>query len=132
MCASNSSHHRHHHHHHHHNNHNQTSINQESSFSSKRCQTWFLEYTEQSEDLMGPEGMEKFCEDIGVEPENIVMLVLAWKLEADQMGFFSLQEWMMGMMKLQWVTQDPVYYLKEHVALVRTSWSLKSVCNRLL
>ncbi|XP_033632105.1 DCN1-like protein 5 [Asterias rubens] len=99
--SSNSSHHRHHHHHHHHNNHNQTSINQESSFSSKRCQTWFLEYTEQSEDLMGPEGMEKFCEDIGVEPENIVMLVLAWKLEADQMGFFSLQEWMMGMMKLQ-------------------------------
>lgn len=50
---------------------------------------------------MGPEGMEKFCEDIGVEPENIVMLVLAWKLEADQMGFFSLQEWMMGMMRLQ-------------------------------
>ena len=23
------------------------------------------------EDTLGPEGMEKFCEDIGVEPENV-------------------------------------------------------------
>ena len=23
------------------------------------------------EDVIGPEGMEKFCEDIGVEPENV-------------------------------------------------------------
>jgi len=22
-------------------------------------------------DVIGPEGMEKFCEDIGVEPENV-------------------------------------------------------------
>jgi len=22
-------------------------------------------------DIIGPEGMEKFCEDIGVEPENV-------------------------------------------------------------
>jgi len=33
--------------------------------------------------------MEKFCEDIGVEPENIVMLVLAYKMGATQMGFFG-------------------------------------------
>jgi len=26
--------------------------------------------TEKS-DIIGPEGMEKFCEDIGVEPENV-------------------------------------------------------------
>ena len=23
------------------------------------------------DDILGPEGMEKFCEDIGVEPENV-------------------------------------------------------------
>ena len=80
--------------------------------------------------------MEKFCEDIGVEPENvinlpiyhtdlllnfltqrsvfvihwtnniclklqIVMLALAWKLEAKQMGFFTLAEWLKGMSDLQ-------------------------------
>ena len=45
--------------------------------------------------------MEKFCEDIGVEPENLVMLVLAWMLDAKQMGFFTQTEWMNGMTKLQ-------------------------------
>ena len=28
-------------------------------------------YTGDDEDMLGPEGMEKFCEDIGVEPENV-------------------------------------------------------------
>jgi len=49
----------------------------------------------------GPEGMEKLCEDIGVEPENVVMLVLAWKMNARQMGFFTQQEWLRGLMDLQ-------------------------------
>lgn len=45
--------------------------------------------------------MEKFCEDIGVEPENIVMLVLAYKMGARQMGFFSQIEWLKGLTELQ-------------------------------
>ncbi|ELW64932.1 DCN1-like protein 5 [Tupaia chinensis] len=53
------------------------------------------------DEVVGPEGMEKFCEDIGVEPENIIMLVLAWKLEAESMGFFTKEEWLKGMTSLQ-------------------------------
>uniref|UniRef100_UPI0037E84FF4 DCN1-like protein 4 isoform X3 n=1 Tax=Semicossyphus pulcher TaxID=241346 RepID=UPI0037E84FF4 len=53
------------------------------------------------DEVVGPEGMEKFCEDIGVEPENVVMLVLAWKLDAQSMGYFTLQEWLRGMGSLQ-------------------------------
>lgn len=45
--------------------------------------------------------MEKFCEDIGVEPENIVMLVLAYKMNATQMGFFSQYEWLKGLTELE-------------------------------
>jgi DCN1-like protein 4/5 len=45
----------------------------------------------------GPEGMEKFCRDIGVKPEDIVMLVLAWKMKAKQMGYFTQEEWLQGM-----------------------------------
>jgi DCN1-like protein 4/5 len=71
-------------------------------YSAKNCRAWFHEYTSKPEDTtIGPEGMEKFCEDIGVEPENIVMLTLAWKLKANQMGFFSLDEWLYGMADLQ-------------------------------
>lgn len=29
------------------------------------------------------------------------MLVLAWKLEAENMGFFTLAEWLKGMTELQ-------------------------------
>uniref|UniRef100_A0A3B3RLF7 DCN1-like protein n=1 Tax=Paramormyrops kingsleyae TaxID=1676925 RepID=A0A3B3RLF7_9TELE len=74
-------------------------IKSEDVFSSKRCLEWFYEYAG-CEDVVGPEGMEKFCEDIGVEPENVVMLVLAWKLDAQSMGYFTLQEWLKGMSDL--------------------------------
>lgn len=70
-------------------------------FNSKLCISWFHEYTSPDEDTLGPEGMEKFCEDIGVEPENIVMLSLAYKLDAKSMGFFTLAEWLKGMTELQ-------------------------------
>ncbi|XP_077518968.1 DCN1-like protein SCCRO4 isoform X1 [Amblyomma americanum] len=72
------------------------------SFSEKRCLALFQEYTSVDDPkMMGPEGMEKFCEDIGVEPENIVMLVLAWKMGAKHMGFFSEEEWLHGLTSLQ-------------------------------
>ncbi|KAK2507749.1 hypothetical protein MC885_004613 [Smutsia gigantea] len=78
---------------------------EEESFSSKRCLEWFYEYAG-TDDVVGPEGMEKFCEDIGVEPENVVMLVLAWKLDAQNMGYFTLQEWLKGMTSLQCDTTE--------------------------
>uniref|UniRef100_A0A8D3ASJ2 DCN1-like protein n=1 Tax=Scophthalmus maximus TaxID=52904 RepID=A0A8D3ASJ2_SCOMX len=80
--------------------HETTQIREEETFSSKRCLEWFYEYAG-CDDVVGPEGMEKFCEDIGVEPENVVMLVLAWKLDAQSMGYFTLQEWLRGMGSLQ-------------------------------
>ncbi|PVD35240.1 hypothetical protein C0Q70_06521 [Pomacea canaliculata] len=70
-------------------------------FSSKACAAWFREYTITDENVICPDGMEKFCEDIGVEPENVIMLSLAWKLGAKSMGFFKMDEWMQGMTELQ-------------------------------
>lgn len=47
----------------------------EDGFSSKRCSTWFKQYTTSSEpDVLGPYAMEQFCTDIGVEPVDVVML----------------------------------------------------------
>lgn len=34
-------------------------------------------------------------------PLQIIMLVLAWKLEAESMGFFTKEEWLKGMTSLQ-------------------------------
>jgi len=39
------------------------------------------------------------------------MLVLAWKLDAQSMGYFTLQEWLKGMGSLQyvWLNMNLVY-----------------------
>ncbi|XP_035780385.1 DCN1-like protein 4 isoform X2 [Anopheles albimanus] len=81
----------------------------DEAFSQKRCLTWFVEYTTPDDpETLGPEGMEKFCEDIGVEPENVAMLVLAYKMGAKQMGFFTKTEWMKGLTDLQCDTASKV------------------------
>lgn len=46
-------------------------------FSSKQCVRWFKEYTtidDEAPDVIGPEGIERLCRDLDVEPENVVML----------------------------------------------------------
>ncbi|KXJ73595.1 hypothetical protein RP20_CCG015455 [Aedes albopictus] len=81
----------------------------DDAFSQKRCLTWFHEYTTPDDpDTLGPDGMEKFCEDIGVEPENVAMLVLAYKMGARQMGFFTQCEWLKGLTDLQCDTAGKV------------------------
>lgn len=70
-------------------------------FSFRRCRAWFDHYAGQDEpDTIGPEGMEKLCKDLGVDPEDTVMLVLAWKLQAETMGFFTFNEWSKGMLSI--------------------------------
>ena len=49
----------------------------------------------------GPEGVEMFCRDLNVEPENSALLVLSWKMGAKQMGYFTIQEWLLGLTDLQ-------------------------------
>merc|ERR1739838_1113946 len=73
----------------------------ESSFSPSSCKKWFLEFTENDVSQIGPDGMERFCLALGVEPDNIVMLVLAYRLHAKSMEYFTLKEWSEGMQTLK-------------------------------
>ncbi|XP_048589133.1 uncharacterized protein LOC116618188 isoform X2 [Nematostella vectensis] len=67
-------------------------------FSLRRCRSWFQHYAGKDDpETIGPEGIEKLCQDLDVDPENIVMLVLAWKLQAETLGFFKFTEWVKGM-----------------------------------
>ncbi|XP_065885414.1 DCN1-like protein 5 isoform X2 [Dysidea avara] len=65
----------------------------------QRRKQWFNKYAEGEE--IGPEGVENFCYDLGVEPEDIVMLVIAWHMKAKRMGYFTRSEWMEGLQDLQ-------------------------------
>lgn len=62
---------------------------------------WFNQYADGEE--IGPEGVEKFCIDLEVDPEDIVMLVIAWHMKAKRMGYFTRSEWMEGMKTLNCV-----------------------------
>jgi DCN1-like protein 1/2 len=60
----------------------------------------FLKYKDENEDAVLAEGIMKFCEDLGVEPEDLVMLVFSYHLDAQSMGEFSRDEFESGMESL--------------------------------
>eukprot|EP00123_Amoebidium_parasiticum_P009564 comp19557_c0_seq1/m.22945 comp19557_c0_seq1/g.22945 ORF comp19557_c0_seq1/g.22945 comp19557_c0_seq1/m.22945 type:complete len:245 (-) comp19557_c0_seq1:59-793(-) len=71
------------------------------SFSLGLVDEWFGKYTDEDKDTIGPSGMERLCDDLGVVPEDITMLVLAWQLNAKTMGYFTREEWRAGMERLR-------------------------------
>ena len=62
---------------------------------------FFQKYKDAREDSILAEGMEKFCEDLGVDPTEFVVLLIAWKFEARQMCTFTRSEFIKGCQKLK-------------------------------
>jgi len=60
----------------------------------------FEKYKDGDNQQIGPEGVEALCRDIGVEPENVAVLVLAWHLNAQSMGYFRKEEFINGLQTL--------------------------------
>merc|ERR1719435_916991 len=84
----------------------------------RRCESWFQKYADKKSDkpVIGPDGIEKLCKDLDVQPEDIVMLVLAWRLGAESMGYFKLLEWKNGMTTVEC---DSTEKLKEKLDYLR-------------
>lgn len=66
-------------------------------FNTNRLIAWFKKYTTDDPSQLGPDGMERFCEDIKLEPENIAMLCIAYKMNAKNLGYFTQTEWIKGL-----------------------------------
>jgi hypothetical protein len=73
----------------------------------------FNKFKDGDEASIGPEGMERLCEALGIDPADVAMLVFAWCLGAKQMGYFSREEWLSGVPKVGSVTSEAE--LKERV-----------------
>lgn len=86
-------------------------------FSNKKCESFFYKYADSNSSIIGPSGIEKFCQDLEVAPEDIVMLVLSWKLGAENMGYYKLNEWKNGMTSLEC---DSVSKLKNKLPVMRS------------
>ncbi|XP_064406012.1 DCN1-like protein 3 [Halichondria panicea] len=66
-----------------------------------QIEKYFTKYKDAGEDAILADGMEKFCVDLGVEPTEFIVLVLAWKFEASQMCRFTREEFVNGCQKLR-------------------------------
>ena len=73
-----------------------SSENKKSSLES-----FFQKYKDTTEDAILAEGVESFCEDLGVNPTDFIVLVLAWKFQASEMCRFTREEFMNGCQKLK-------------------------------
>jgi len=73
------------------------SNHEDKGFSKSRLEVLFNKYKETGDDVIGPAGIEKFCADLGVDPEDVVVLVFAWKINASEMGYFHKEEFVKGL-----------------------------------
>ena len=82
----------------------QFSLTRQTSSTQNRhaqIEKYFNKYKDSEEDAILAEGMEKFCIDLGVDPTEFIVLVLAWKFEASQMCRFTREEFINGCQKMQ-------------------------------
>lgn len=71
---------------------------EESKFNQNKLIAWFKKYTsDEDPHQLGPDGMERFCEDIKVDPEDIAMLCIAYKMNAKNLGYFTQAEFLSGL-----------------------------------
>ena len=66
-----------------------------------QIEKYFNKYRDEVEDAILAEGMEKFCVDLGVDPTEYIVLVLAWKFEASEMCRFTREEFLNGCQKMR-------------------------------
>mmetsp|Transcript_7183 Transcript_7183/g.12076 ORF Transcript_7183/g.12076 Transcript_7183/m.12076 type:complete len:275 (-) Transcript_7183:88-912(-) len=69
--------------------------------SKKKIIEMFEKYTQNKDEIMGPEAVMAFCEDLEVDPEDISVLVLAWHFNAETMCYFKKEEFVKGCEKLK-------------------------------
>lgn len=68
---------------------------------TSHIEKFFLKYKDSDEDAILASGMEKFCVDLGVDPTEFIVLVLAWKFGASQMCRFTREEFINGCQKMR-------------------------------
>ncbi|GBG28664.1 DCN1-like protein [Hondaea fermentalgiana] len=61
----------------------------------------FAAFVDPDTGRIGPEGMLRLCHELGVQPEDPVMIVLSWVMRAQELGVFTRIEFLSGLEALQ-------------------------------
>ncbi|KAM2079354.1 hypothetical protein ACFX1R_026872 [Malus domestica] len=67
----------------------------------ERIDAVFNSYANASSGLIDPEGIERLCSDLEVDHTDVRVLMLAWKMKAEKQGYFTLEEWRVGLKALR-------------------------------
>ncbi|XP_066139851.1 DCN1-like protein 3 [Euwallacea fornicatus] len=69
----------------------------DSKPSDLKVNSLFESYKDEQDDVILAEGIDQFCKDLSVPPDDFKILVLAWKLNAEQMCRFTRGEFVNGL-----------------------------------
>ncbi|KAM7480291.1 hypothetical protein LguiA_028504 [Lonicera macranthoides] len=67
----------------------------------ERIDQLFYSYVNNSCGMIDPEGIESLCSDLEVDHTDVRILMLAWKMQAEKQGYFTLEEWRRGLKALR-------------------------------
>ncbi|CAL5361596.1 hypothetical protein CsSME_00052657 [Camellia sinensis var. sinensis] len=76
----------------------------------ERIDNLFYAYANNSSVMIEPEGIEALCSDLEVDHTDVRILMLAWKMQAEKQGYFTLEEWRRALKALR---ADTVTKLKK-------------------
>ncbi|KAH7665590.1 DCN1-like protein 1/2 [Dioscorea alata] len=83
---------------------------------TRHLEELYNRYKDNYADMILVDGISLLCNDLQVEPDDIVMLVLSWHMKAATMCEFSRQEFLTG---LQALGADSIGKLREKIPLMR-------------
>ncbi|KAH8822657.1 defective in Cullin neddylation protein 1 [Flagelloscypha sp. PMI_526] len=72
------------------------STNSSSGPSTTKLNALFDKYKESDSDSIAIDGTIQFCSDLGVDPEDVVLLPVAFELKSPRMGEWTRKEWVEG------------------------------------
>ncbi|KAL5208664.1 hypothetical protein ABZP36_033099 [Zizania latifolia] len=84
--------------------------------NSRHLEELYNIYKEPDADMIMVEGISQLCEDLLVDPQDIVMLVISWHMKASTMCEFSHEEFIGG---LQSIGVDSIEMLREKLPSLR-------------
>mmetsp|Transcript_37086 Transcript_37086/g.82489 ORF Transcript_37086/g.82489 Transcript_37086/m.82489 type:complete len:249 (-) Transcript_37086:1223-1969(-) len=70
------------------------------SLDMNAIESLFMKYKGKNSDMIEAEGVAQFCEDLGVDPADIVMLVISFYMNAATMCEYSKEEFTGGLVKM--------------------------------
>ncbi|KAG0580802.1 hypothetical protein M758_4G205000 [Ceratodon purpureus] len=78
---------------------------------ARHLEEFYLRYKDAYSDTILVDGVSAFCDDLQVDPGDVVMLVISWHMKAATMCEFSKQEFIGGLQSLGLDSLDKLKYI---------------------